>query len=408
MKKAKNNFLFVGNGSHLNRGCEAIVRGTVNILRHSFGDCHFINANFDVTNPPFMPEETDSDITHKPIAFLKRWSPKWITGQILKRTNQKLASIFYFGSLKGDIANSDAVLSVGGDNYSLDYGVPKQYINLDNYVLKQNKPLIIWGASVGSFDSNPEFAKVIHRHLKEDVTAIFVREEASLDYLNKYGIVDNVFLMADPAFLMEPEEVAPDVLGFDIAEGAIGFNLSPLMVRYVGDNSREQLIAMAADAIENLIKNTYRDILLIPHVTSPHSDDYALLNDILNKLNADICEHVHLVPNDLNAAQTKWVISNLACLVASRTHATIAGFSTCVPTVSLAYSIKAFGINEKLFGHTDYVVKPEDFLPENLIAKAKLVLSREQVIRNKLQGQMEQVRSSALAAGLKLKEIIGS
>ena len=30
-------FLFVGNGPYKNRGCEAIVRGTMNILRQHFG-----------------------------------------------------------------------------------------------------------------------------------------------------------------------------------------------------------------------------------------------------------------------------------------------------------------------------------------------------------------------------------
>lgn len=42
------------------------------------------------------------------------------------------------------------------------------------------------------------------------------------------------------------------------------------------------------------------------------------------------------------------------------------------------------------------------------MAKAKFVLSEGQVIRKKLRDNMEQIRSSALAAGLKLKELIGS
>jgi len=401
-------FLFVGNGSYLNRGCEAIVRGTVKILRDAFNNPKFVNANFDVTNPAFVPEETDSGIIHKPIMPLKRWSPKWILGQVLQRTNSNLANDFYFGSIKDEIIKSDAVLSVGGDNYSLDYGIPKHYINLDSYVLKYRKPLIIWGASVGPFDSNRQFAEVMHKHLKEDVTAIFVREERSLEYLEKYGVRNNVYLMSDPAFLMEPEPTSAGELSFDIEEGSIGLNLSPLMTRYVGDNSRENLIGMAKDVIEALHRKTARSILLIPHVTSPHSNDYELLKDIRGRLNSDYIKHVQLVPKDLNAAKTKWVISRLSCLIASRTHATIASFSTCVPTVSLAYSIKAFGINEKLFGHTDYIVRIEDFSSETIIAKAKLVLSERQIIRKKLRDNMEQIRSSALAAGLKLQELIAS
>ena len=50
----KNKFVLVGNASNLNRGCEAILRGTVAILRKVFNDCLFVNANFDVTDPPFI------------------------------------------------------------------------------------------------------------------------------------------------------------------------------------------------------------------------------------------------------------------------------------------------------------------------------------------------------------------
>jgi hypothetical protein len=51
----QNNFLLLGNASYLNRGCEAILRGTVKILRSAFGECRFVNANFDVIDPPFTP-----------------------------------------------------------------------------------------------------------------------------------------------------------------------------------------------------------------------------------------------------------------------------------------------------------------------------------------------------------------
>jgi len=403
-EKAK--FLFVGNGSYLNRGCEAIVRGTVKVLQQCFGDCQFINANFDVTNPPLVPDENDSAVMHKPIPPFKRWSPKWLIGQVLKRTNQNLSNSFYFGCLKWDITNSDAVLSLGGDNYTLDYGIPRDFISLDQYVLKQKKPLIIWGASIGPFDSNPKFAKTIYRHLKEDVTAIFVREQTSLNNLNKYGVSDNVYLMPDPAFLMNPEPVNRELLGYDIAKGTIGFNFSPLMARHIKGRSRKQLILIAAESIKELHKKTGRHILLIPHVTSPHSDDYKLLKDIKGRVETEVGEKLHIVPNNLNAAQTKWVISRLSCLIAARTHATIAAFSTGVPTISLSYSIKALGINETLFGHTDYVISPKNLSAETITATTEFVLSEEKEIINKLRKNADRIHNSVWAAGLKLKEII--
>jgi len=404
MNTNRPDFLFVGNGSYLNRGCEAIVRGTVKILRHAFNEPKFVNANFDMTNPPFKPKEGDSGIIHKPVVLPKKWSPKWVFGQVLKRTNEDLANSFYFSAIKNALTESTAVLSVGGDNYSLDYGMPWLFINLDRYVLKHNKPLIIWGASVGHFDSEPDFAGIMHRHLKEEVSAIFVREEKSLEYLEKYGIMKNVYLMSDPAFSMEPEPVQPEQIGFDLPKEAIGLNLSPLMIRYIGDRKREILVKITLELLADLRKTTERPIVLVSHVTSPHSNDHGLLDEIYKKLTSK--NDIYLLPDSLNSAQTKWIISKLACLIASRTHATIAAFSTCVPTVSLAYSVKAYGLNEMLFGHTRFVVRPEDFYPERILKKVKMVLRQESQIRKTLEFTMPGIQNLALDAGIQLRKVL--
>ncbi len=65
------------------------------------------------------------------------------------------------------LEDAAAVLSVGGDNYSLDYGVPKLFTGLDDIVLEKRKPLAIWGASVGPFDTMPDYERYMSRHLRE-------------------------------------------------------------------------------------------------------------------------------------------------------------------------------------------------------------------------------------------------
>ena len=44
----------------------------------------------------------------------------------------------------------------------------------------------------------------------------------------------------------------------------------------------------------------------------------------------------------------KNIISNCHYFMGARTHSTIAALSSYVPTISIAYSIKAFGINEEI------------------------------------------------------------
>lgn len=400
----RNRFLLVGNASYLNRGCEAILRGTVKILRNAFGECQFVNANFDVTDPPHMPVESDPDISHQPLPTVRKLTARWAAVKAAERLYPQLGHHMRFGNLREGLRQSDAALSIGGDNYTLDYGIPWKFVNLDRYVLGHSRPLAIWGASIGPFDKNPEFAGIMHEHLKREVTAIFVREKRSYDYLLRHGIADNVYLMSDPAFLMDTKPVASDRVGFEIPEDAVGFNLSPLMAYYVGNDQATRLVDVATDVVDAVQSRLRCPVVLIPHVTSPHSNDHELLKRIHERLAAKGSGRAFLLPDTFDAEETKWAISQLSCLVAARTHATIAAFSTCVPTVSLAYSVKAFGINEELFGHTDFVVGPEEFSAQSIIMKIEMALARADEIRNVLHEKMSGIRASALAAGAALKE----
>lgn len=400
----RSNFLFVGNGPYSNRGCEAIVRGTVRILRKAFGDCTFINASFGAGIHHLMHSESDRDIIHRPVQSPRRWSPEWICWQLLKRVNNDLSCRLYLRSLSEHIQKADAVLSLGGDNYTLDYSIPWLFMGLDKYVLKHKKPQIIWGASIGPFDSSPKFADIMHQHLRDNVTMIFVREKKSFEYLHSNGIKDNVYLMADPAFLMEPEPVSSEQLGFEMPENAIGLNLSPLMARHIPGKSLEALTKIGVDLVEEMRSSLQKPVVLIPHVTSPHSNDHRLLAQIYSSLASqqDVC----LLNDNMNAAQTKWVISRLSCLIASRTHATIAAFSSCTPTVTLAYSVKAYGLNQDLFGHIDFLVPPEEFSCDSILSTTKAVISDIQSIRDNLSDKLAYMRKIAFVAGEELKGVI--
>jgi polysaccharide pyruvyl transferase WcaK-like protein len=398
------NLLLVGNGSYLNRGCEAILRGTVKIVRSAFDKCQFVNANFDVRAIPFTLAETDPSIIHHPLAAIRRLSGKWLAVQTAERLCPSLGYRLRFGPLQQDVSDAQAALSVGGDNYTLDYGVPWVYVNLGRYVLSRRKPLVIWGASVGPFDRDPGFARVIHEHLRREVTAIFVREERSRSYLERHGIAENVYLMPDPAFVMDPEPVGRVDMGFELPEGAIGLNLSPLMARHVTGGNRDAWERMGIDITCELLRRYDRPILLIPHVTSPHSDDHLLLSRIKCHV-AD--NRVAIVPRTLSAAKTKYIISRLSCLVAARTHATIASFSTCVPTVSLAYSRKAWGINEMMFGHTSHVIAPTEVTPSRVAEAVGRSLKDTRNLREHLARKMATISDSAFAAGRKLRCVVG-
>ena len=65
---------------------------------------------------------------------------------------------------------------------------------------------------------------------------------------------------------------------------------------------------------------------------------------------------VILLPNNLTAIQYKGYIARMRFFIGARTHATIAAYSNCVPTMVLGYSIKSRGIAKDLFGEEKLVL----------------------------------------------------
>lgn len=400
-------FLLVGNGSYLNQGCEAIVRGTLQILRHTFGNRKVVNLYRTTDKGDFRNfSMLDYKLENIPVAPPRRWSYRWLLARAI-RSSAIMQSTRKYNSLAAFHANtSEAVLSIGGDNYTLDYAVPQRFIDMDRMITRKSVPLVIWGASVGPFDKNPNFAQAMHAHLRDDVTAIFVREKESLDYLNSKSISANVYYMPDPAFLMSAENIEVDTLGFEVPDSAIGVNLSPIMANYITNGDQAAWKALALKIITLIRNKCGRPIILIPHVTIPGVSDHTFMKEaVWDQMSST--KDIYLLPKGMNAAQTKGVISKLSCLIASRTHATIASFSSCVPTVSLAYSIKAYGINDRLFGHTDYVISAKQLRAEEIAERTKTVLRENDGIRKHLKDVIPAVQKDALEAGLVLKKIIG-
>ncbi len=404
----KPTFILAGNGPYDNRGCEAIVRGTAKILRHYYKDPSFLCLSFFQNQDQFEKQsrdEYDPAIVHKKANNRQsKFDPNWLLRLPFRKIYPELYKTWIYKEILPYIENSSSVLSIGGDNYSLDYGIPKPFTYLDDIVLERQKPLIIWGASVGPFGKIPEYEKYMKKHL-QSVTGIFARESATVEYLNKIGVTDNVYKVADPAFLMDATEPQSDKK-IEIEEDSIGINLSPLMVRYFSNGDMGSWINIATKIVEDISNITDNKIYLIPHVTTPNSNDYFFLKKV--KKNIKISkDKIILLPPIYNASETKWIISKMKLFAGSRTHSTIAALSSYVPTLSFAYSIKAKGINRDIFGHEDYCLSPEKLTPEIVAKKIESMLETKNEIRAKLKVTIPKIENKALLAGETLMKITG-
>jgi polysaccharide pyruvyl transferase WcaK-like protein len=401
-------FVFAGNSGYANKGCEAIVRGTTNILGTLFDKAKFYSAYFYQDGCTDAFNESDKRIIHLPIKSFNRFSAKWFYYQLTKIVSPQNIDTFNYVYLKPFINESKAVLMLGGDNYTLDYGHPDKFFSLNRYVQAQNKPVILWGASVGPFSREPEYEKFVITELKK-ITRIYVRESITYRYLASLGVEENVRLIADPSYFLEPGIYnLPKEIENVIAQGCIGLNLSPLLCRYSGNNL-DTWINQAAEIIAFLVEALPFPLLLIPHVVSSNNnkyeDDFIFLDQVFKRLNC-VNGKLHLLGNGLTAAETKWVISRLTAFVGARTHSTLAALSTGVPTISIGYSSKSRGINEDIYGHTNWVINVKDLSPNTLAERINELLNLREGIHSDLMATIPLMRNKAFLAGSDLAMIL--
>jgi len=408
-------FILAGNGPYDNRGCEAIVRGTTKILREYFRDPRFLCLTHVQSEEQFRRqclEEFDPAIVHlRSHRLNKQYIAQnfWRPGTVKALYQYIFSRDAYYAGVHADmfpyLNSASAVLSVGGDNYSIDYGViPVTFTSLDDLVLGYKKPMTIWGASIGPFSAIPDYERYMSDHLQK-VTGIFARESVTIDYLKGIGVTENVYPVADPAFLMDPVKPKGGEDELPIDEEAIGLNLSPLMARYVTGGDLDAWTSMAASIIESVAQTTGMPVYLIPHVTNPTSNDHEFMRQALSLIK-DRNSDINLVSPRYNAAETKWIISRMALFAGARTHSTIAALSSGVPTLSFAYSIKALGINRDIFGHTDYCLEHGNMDAKAVAGLVTSMLDESTAIREDLAGKIPGVQRAALSAGMGLKHLI--
>ena len=96
-------------------------------------------------------------------------------------------------------------------------------------------------------------------------------------------------------------------------------------------------------------------VALIPHVVWGHNDDRKPLQQLYDKFKNT---GRVVMGEDHNAEELKGYIARCRFMVVARTHASIAAYSTKVPTLVVGYSVKARGIAKDIFGTEEHYVIP--------------------------------------------------
>ena len=376
-------------GGSANHGCEAIVRSTTKILD--------VPVRLFTTSPE---EDIKYGLTEivEVIADRERKLEKKSLEYVLCAINHKLTGTDYefvkhsHKEFLGQISKGDICLSIGGDNYCYN-GVDRLgYYN--RMLQKKGAKTVLWGCSI-----EPSVLKGAVIEDLKSYDLITVRESLSYEGLKNVGIADNLLLCPDPAFQLDTMEVnLPE--GFD-KSNTIGINVSPL-VSTCGNLVMENYLEL----IKYILEDSSNKILLIPHVIKEETDDRETLRFLMEQFAGN--ERIKML-DDSNCMALKGTISKCRLFVGARTHATIAAYSTCVPTLAVGYSVKARGIARDIFGtEENYVVSVQNFTNKNDLKNAFQWLEQhEKDVERILMRRMPEYCEKALIAGAAVKRLGG-
>jgi polysaccharide pyruvyl transferase WcaK-like protein len=397
-------FLFAGHTTFGNRGCEALIRSTVGLIRSRLPDARFVvpssNIALDSRQWPQAAASGVAFVEAPPFPATVKWWNR--AARVLPALGERFVPRHTLPDpLRTAMASCDAVIMSGGDVISLDYGLASLYFWtgwVDNAVAL-GKPAVLWAGSVGPFSKQPAVERAIVDHLRL-YRGISVRESATEAYLSKLGQPPQ--RVADPAFTLQPEAFDHAALLPAAPQGCLGLNVSPLIRGWRPDEaSRAELDAQIVQFIRDVLRDTGLGVVLIPHVGplggGSDNSDHHYMQGLLQGAGLDAAR-VRLAPATLNAAQLKHLVAQCRFFIGARTHATIAAFSSAVPTTSIAYSVKAKGINQDLFGHLDHVLETPAVSAATLGQHLARLQQGEGGIREFLAAAMPRVREqSALA-----------
>lgn len=376
-----------GSGNH---GCEALVRSTCKIIK---SNNVFLATRAKNEDTKYSLDEIcslineHSHISKKSIAYIKAA----INYHIFK-DKDAFESITY-KSITKCVKKSGVALSIGGDNYC--YGVPTYIYIINRLLRKQGTPTVLWGCSIEPSSIDDEMIKDLKSY-----ALIIARESITYEAMVKAGI-HNVKLLPDPAFQLDRVDLElPD--GF-VEGNTVGINLSPMVMDC--ENGDNITFKNYEKLIEHILATSDMQIALIPHVVWAENDDRVPLRMLFEKY-----KHTGRVVmiEDHNCMELKGYIARCRFMIAARTHASIAAYSTCVPTLVVGYSVKAKGIAKDIFGTYDNYVLPVQSLSkeEDLTNAFDWIYQREEQIRTHLQTMMPEYRERAMLIGEELKKIM--
>ena len=355
-----------------NRGNEALLVTIITEVSKLWPDAQFCVGSVDSNYDSFY---YDSFYSFNSIDFCSvSYSPSFSRHDIAFRIYKMVGVDPYKWrgkkSVFDGINNSDVIIFTGGDLFSSDYGTcirSSDYVYLSG---KKKKKVFLMAQSIGPFRSEKELK--VFRKAAEYVDIITCRESISYEYIRNMNLKNpRIELTADSAFLLpipDENEIEKFWSFYNIPKDkeVIGLALSQSIATYARVDYND-IFSELCDFVDWLIKHDYH-VLFIPHFHGRlTTDDRIICEKIFRSLNCPSDMTIAMLNH--TASEYKGLISKCSVFIGARTHSTIASLSSYVPTVAIAYSVKAYGILKDIFGEVgnDLIVDVKSITLQNLI-----------------------------------------
>jgi len=144
-----------------------------------------------------------------------------------------------------------------------------------------------------------------------------------------------------------------------------------------------------------LIERLGVKIVLIPHVTGPDDskDDRGTVKKVYETIEKK--NDVKMILTDYPPWDLKGIIGALDLFIGTRMHSNIAALSSCVPTIALAYSHKAYGIMSML-GQDRWVLNVRHFTSSDLVSLTEMAWKTREITKKDLTGRMPLAQEMAV------------
>ena len=369
------NYLLYGHGGAYNHGAEAIVRMTIEGL-HKIDEAAFITLS------THFPEQ-DKEFAIPADCLITR-----DTSLITKEKENGFGSFCkeIYGRTIDALKSGEVALSVGGDNYC--YESWRRWAAIHEELVKKDIKDILWSCSINPEMLCDEMLEALRSH-----TLITARESITYRALREKGL-DNVLQCADVAYLLQPKEVKlPESF---ILGNMVAVNVSPLLIRR--ERIKGVVTSVFKSIMDDILRNTDMGIVLVPHVVMPMDNDYEALKGLYDLYEGTKEQRrIWICSGNLSVSEYKYIISKCRFGLFARTHATIAAYSSGVPSIALGYSVKAEGIAKDM-GVGEFVLPIEE-IENSLQLKSKFheLIEQEECVRNILRENRKEMEKKAKA-----------